>query len=586
MIASDTHKFQVDLGGVISLLSKNLYSSPGVYVRELLQNSIDALTARDDLDGGRRPIVICPCGVSSPSSPQEEYSIQDSGIGVTLDQVDQFLATVGASSKRTDIEASRHNFIGQFGIGLLSCFLVTDEITVVSKSRHKPPIRWVGSSDGTYTVCALDDDLPIGTTVSFRPRPEATGWARSEQVVSLARKYGEFLPAQVVVHTPAGDQMVTHDFPFADFPAHRARVQTGTVGAVYAGVGIRQQFDAIPVNIASTRTQGIIYLDDVGHGTKRSHPNRIYVNRMLVSDSDRELLPEWAFFAWAVVDSTGLRTTASRETIVDDTALRVTREAIGNAIEDWLADLAENDPGRFQSFVQTHALALREVVGSAPGLASVVIPELLMETTKGPMRIKDIVAYSPTIFYTDSVKNFHRVAMFAPSDRLIVNAGYVHDGHIIEVLPAIFPGTTLSYVDPTTQTEDLVSPPVEEIGDVLDFEARATTVLSEQNTVVLVRILPDPQLTAIYIREPCKYWGDPEGRLVMNWTNPVIRGLTQTLDDLVFARVIQLLFIQARMAGQHDTESDRRLLSTALNDLILIAVGAEHITPEEAEEKK
>ncbi|WP_165691930.1 hypothetical protein [Mycolicibacterium conceptionense] len=42
--------FRVNLGGVIALLSKNLYSSPGVYVRELIQNTIDAIAAREALD--------------------------------------------------------------------------------------------------------------------------------------------------------------------------------------------------------------------------------------------------------------------------------------------------------------------------------------------------------------------------------------------------------------------------------------------------------------------------------------------------------------------------------------------------------
>ncbi|QZH60226.1 hypothetical protein K1X22_29655 [Mycolicibacterium farcinogenes] len=62
--------FRVNLGGVITLLSKNLYSSPGVYVRELIQNAIDAITARDALGGAPAPriITISPYGVTSPDS--------------------------------------------------------------------------------------------------------------------------------------------------------------------------------------------------------------------------------------------------------------------------------------------------------------------------------------------------------------------------------------------------------------------------------------------------------------------------------------------------------------------------------------
>jgi len=42
--------FQVDLRGMVDLLSRNLYSGPRVYVRELLQNCVDAISARRELD--------------------------------------------------------------------------------------------------------------------------------------------------------------------------------------------------------------------------------------------------------------------------------------------------------------------------------------------------------------------------------------------------------------------------------------------------------------------------------------------------------------------------------------------------------
>ena len=42
---SSEEKFRVDLGGIVELLSRNLYSGSDVYLRELLQNGVDAITA-------------------------------------------------------------------------------------------------------------------------------------------------------------------------------------------------------------------------------------------------------------------------------------------------------------------------------------------------------------------------------------------------------------------------------------------------------------------------------------------------------------------------------------------------------------
>src|SRR5580693_4304891 len=49
--AAGSRAFQVDLRGLVDLLSQHLYSSPRVYVRELLQNAVDATTARRQLTG-------------------------------------------------------------------------------------------------------------------------------------------------------------------------------------------------------------------------------------------------------------------------------------------------------------------------------------------------------------------------------------------------------------------------------------------------------------------------------------------------------------------------------------------------------
>ena len=57
--------FQVDLRGMVDLLSHHLYSSPRVYLRELVQNSADAITARAAVEPDcPRRIEIVPADVA------------------------------------------------------------------------------------------------------------------------------------------------------------------------------------------------------------------------------------------------------------------------------------------------------------------------------------------------------------------------------------------------------------------------------------------------------------------------------------------------------------------------------------------
>ena len=69
-----SHTFRVDLRGIIDLLSHHLYSSPRVYVRELLQNAVDAITARRELDPSCPAEVTITCGA--------RLRITDTGVGV------------------------------------------------------------------------------------------------------------------------------------------------------------------------------------------------------------------------------------------------------------------------------------------------------------------------------------------------------------------------------------------------------------------------------------------------------------------------------------------------------------------------
>jgi Type VI secretion, TssG/Histidine kinase-, DNA gyrase B-, and HSP90-like ATPase len=130
-----SYKFQVHLRGIIELLSKHLYSGPHVYLRELLQNGVDAIRARI----GAQPehegeITLEVLGHGRKGQPTLLFT--DNGIGLTEAEIHEFLATIGQSSKRGEDWNEPTDFIGRFGVGLLSCFIVCDEIVVLTRSAR------------------------------------------------------------------------------------------------------------------------------------------------------------------------------------------------------------------------------------------------------------------------------------------------------------------------------------------------------------------------------------------------------------------------------------------------------------------
>ena len=119
MTSKGTHAFQVNLGGVLEVLSNHLYSSERVFIRELLQNACDAIVARQlksaDWKEGKIHLELIAEADQVPL-----LVIEDNGIGLNESEVRQFLSSIGASTKRDYFTNNRDQFIGQFGIGLLS----------------------------------------------------------------------------------------------------------------------------------------------------------------------------------------------------------------------------------------------------------------------------------------------------------------------------------------------------------------------------------------------------------------------------------------------------------------------------------
>ncbi len=147
-------RFKVNLGGMIEILSDHLYSSPDVYIRELLQNGADAITGKKKIlgDSGDGAVTL-------EITEGEQLIFTDNGQGLTKEEIHQFLAIIGESSKRElEDKDLRTDYIGRFGIGLLSCFMVSDEICLVTKSCRggdAPVLEWRGKPDGTYTIREL-----------------------------------------------------------------------------------------------------------------------------------------------------------------------------------------------------------------------------------------------------------------------------------------------------------------------------------------------------------------------------------------------------------------------------------------------
>ncbi|WP_328464043.1 HSP90 family protein [Actinoplanes sp. NBC_00393] len=575
-----SNTFQVDLRGIVDLLSHHLYASPRVYIRELLQNAVDAITAVGPEHAGQVEIVT-----------GDTLRISDNGIGLTEAQVHELLATIGRSSKRDELGFARHEFLGQFGIGLLSCFMVADEIRVHTRREGAPAVLWTGYSDGRYDVGPGPEREP-GTTVTLLPRRGSEHFLIGTTVTELATLYGSLLPVEVTVD---GRLITGGGLPWDLPPQSRATYAEEILGF--------RPFDMIELNVPAAGLSGAAFVlpTPVNPASRGGH--RVYLKRMLLAESVEGLLPEWAFFARCVVDSSELRPTASRESLYDDGQLAETREAIADQIRGWLVRLSATDPRRLADFLRVHYLGVKALALHDDEMLRLVEQWYPMQTNMGEVTLAEFRERYGVLRYAATDDEFRQLAAVAAAQDVgVINGGFVYDADLIERLAATDPEIRAERLDPGDLATRFLPLDAEAELRLRPFLSVAQRRLDKLGCEVVVRAFDPVTVPSLYLvsraaafrdeftasrDQADDLWGGvldalsrtvPTDRpqLVLNHRNPLVRRVTSLTDAELAGLAVESLYGQALMLGHHPIRpSDAALLTTSFLGLLDRAVPGE-----------
>ncbi len=170
--------FELDKPRILKLLTGHtLYNNPDVVVRELTQNSLDATRLQRTKTGDPGRISI------SLNTTARTLTVDDNGTGMTQRVIEQHFLNVGNSLYADDGFRKQYptfSAISRFGIGILSIFMISDEIEVTTKAAEETQARnlSIRSLNGKYLIRLLDPAAPDfpellrghGTRVQLRLR--------------------------------------------------------------------------------------------------------------------------------------------------------------------------------------------------------------------------------------------------------------------------------------------------------------------------------------------------------------------------------------------------------------------------------
>jgi molecular chaperone HtpG len=579
------HKFQINLRGIIDLLSEHLYSGPEVYVRELLQNAVDALVARAQVEPGSGGEILVECHAPPGKPPAVVFT--DNGIGLTGDEVHTFLATIGLSSKKAADGSRPTDFIGQFGIGILSCFVVSEEIVVITRSAKDAaakPVEWRAKADGTYTLRELDRDIAPGTQVWLTAKVGAEEQLAPGEVRRLARHYGGLLPYPIKVAAGKTAQVVNAGgAPWRQrFASEKER--TKTLLAFGREAFDAAFFDAVPLASSVGQVDGVAFVLPFTPALSARKAHRVYLKNMFLSDAADNLLPDWAFFVRAVVNANDLRPTASRESFYEDAKLGKVRAALGDCLRRYLVDLAEKRPEKLERFVGLHHRALKALAAEDDEFFAVIIDHLPFETSLGTMTFAEYRQGNDCVRYLPDVDSFRQVAgVTAAQGVCAINAGYAYDAELIAKVPDVFPELTVEQLDPASVAQGFNDLSEDEEREADGFLAAADQVLRPFRCRAEAKKFRPDDLPALYSTtregrffrslEQSKEVSGPlwsgvlenlgrrervsadTAQLCFNFRNPLIRKVAAVRDRKRLARAVEMLYVQALLLGHHPLSS-------------------------------
>ncbi|MEZ4384864.1 MAG: ATP-binding protein [Nannocystaceae bacterium] len=575
----DSRSFDVDLTALLRVFGGHLYSTPDVFVRELIQNGLDAIAVRRHAlgdDAAALGIVVA----ADPAAGVVTFT--DEGVGLDEADLVNHLSRVGSSTKR---EGAPAGLIGHFGIGLLSGFLVADRLVVDTRKAGAPGLRWSAGVDGSYTVEAIER-ATIGSTVTVYLRPEMRAYARPERLAAILGRYVAHVDTTVRLRGDDGELAVINRPP--PWRAATDEARAATIAAVYGEKALASR--AVELDVAGAR--GLLWLRSSVSGL--GAPRCAVASRgVLVTPGDPELLPRWARFIGGTVDAPGLTPTASREGFVKDEAWRRLVERLRVELVAWLAELAQ-DEALMTALLVNHHISLMAACLDDASLLAVFAGHLPLETNAGILALDEVAARAPVIRYTCSGRDFARIAPTASArGELVVNACHVHEADILAAWARADPRREIAEVGVESLAEIAASAPEHEARFAALLRA-ADRLLAGYDVAVQLRRFVPAEAPVLLLADPTQLRerartleasGSPLQQalvrglaitrqavitpLLVNVDNPLISALPELAEPEVGARLLRVLYLQAAsLARKVPSLAESRQLSEDLLELM------------------
>ena len=384
------HTFQTEVSQLLHLIIHSLYSHKEIFLRELISNSSDALDKLRYLtltkDEYKSLSFEPKLNLEFKEGDNPTITITDSGIGMSKKELQDNLGTIARSGTKSFLtklsgDAKKDSqLIGQFGVGFYSSFMVADRVDVVSKKAgNKEAWKWTSDGQSGFEI-VKDVKKDNGTVITLYLNEEGKEFASRWQIESLVKKYSDhidfpiFLTYSEIDYDKDGNEKSRNlkTDQINDAKAFWTRSKNDLKAKDYREFYKSMANDMEdPYDWIHFRAEGSLEFTILFYIPKNASPDiyradyqsgvKLYVNRVFITDDDKELLPTWLRFVKGIIDSSDLPLNVSREILQQNRIMAKIRSNSVKKILDKLKTIA-GDKEKYAQFYEQYGRLIKEGV--------------------------------------------------------------------------------------------------------------------------------------------------------------------------------------------------------------------------------
>ncbi len=417
-------QFKTESKRVLDLMINSIYTNKEIFLRELISNASDAIDKLYYLSLTNKDIKVKKEDLSimiDIDKDKRTITISDNGCGMTEEELENNLGVIAESGslhfKEENENQNDVNVIGQFGVGFYSAFMVSDKVTVESKSyKDEKATIWSSSGVDGYTLSPSNKES-IGTVITLHLKEDTEDYNYSEllteyKIRSIIKKYSDYIsyPIKMEVENSRKKEdsdeyetykeITTINSMIPIWKKDKKKITAEEYNNFYSDkfYDYKEPLKVMHFNIeGNVNYTALLYIPSHApynyYSKEYEKGLQLYTNGVLIMDKTSDLLPDYFSFVRGVIDTEDIPLNISRETLQDDKNIKLIAKSIESKIKKELLSMLKDERDKYEDFYKDFGMQLKFGIYNDYGMNKDKLVDLIMFYSSKEKRLITLKEY-------------------------------------------------------------------------------------------------------------------------------------------------------------------------------------------------